>query len=478
MPPKRSGQGRLVVVSNRVTVANKRQLAQAGGLAVGLLSALREAGGIWFGWSGEVSKGQPGAVRTHTSGAITYALTDLPEADFEDYYGNFANRTLWPLFHYRIDLATYDHRWYAAYRRINRLFAERLKKMLRPDDMIWIHDYHLISLGDELRRLGVENRMAFFLHIPFPSPELFATLPWQRGLAHDLCAYDVVGFQTEIDARQFRLYLEQDLGVTFDAEGRGALDGRSFLVAAVPIGIDGDEFARMTELPEARRNRHRLQEALRGRRLIIGVDRLDYTKGIAERLKSFKSLLELMGPEGKSVSFVQISAPSRGDLPEYRNLRVEVETLAGHINGTYGDADWVPLRYMNRSFSRTALAGFFNLARIGLVTPLRDGMNLVAKEFVAAQNPEDPGVLVLSRFAGAARELDGALVVNPYDIEMVSQAMAGGLSMPHDERKDRWERMMAEVRHFDIRGWWTKSLRLLREVGEEPQRRPEVAETS
>ncbi|TVQ37322.1 MAG: trehalose-6-phosphate synthase [Geminicoccaceae bacterium] len=456
--------GRLVVVSNRVTVIRGKQATQAGGLAVGLLAALKEAGGLWFGWSGETTTDAPGPVRTQTAGGIGYALTDLSVDDLEDYYNNFANRTLWPLFHYRIDLATYEPHWYAAYRRVNRFFAERLKALLRPDDLVWIHDYHLIPLAAELRRLGVQNRLAFFLHIPFPAPELYVTMPWQRELALDLCQYDVVGFQTPTDLRQFKNYVELELGRRFDADGWTHVEGRHVLAAAVPIGIEAEEFAQMPYLPEAQRQRQRLKEAIRGRRLIIGVDRLDYTKGIAERLKSFLLLLETLGHDDKSTSFMQISAPSRSDVPEYVNLRVEVETLAGHINGRFSDSDYVPLRYINRSFSRTALAGFFHLSAIGLVTPLRDGMNLVAKEYVAAQNPDDPGVLVLSRFAGAAGELDGALIVNPYDLHQVARAMQAGLGMPLDERKDRWERMMAKVRHFDIRGWWTKSMRLLREA--------------
>ena len=463
MSSKLPGDGRLIVVSNRVTVASGKKATLAGGLAVGLLSALREVGGIWFGWSGETTIDEPGPVRTQRGGPIQYALTDLTVEDFEDYYNNFANRTLWPLFHYRIDLATYDHRWYAAYRRVNRLFAERLAPLIGPNDVIWVHDYHLLPLATELRRLGIKNRLSFFLHIPFPAPEMFATLPWQRELAFDLCTYDIVAFQTKTDLRQFLNYVELELGGRMDPGGWNRVEGRVFRADAVPIGIDADEFQRMAKMPEAVRHRQRLETSLRGRKLIIGVDRLDYTKGIPERLRGFQALLESMEPGDTGVSFVQISAPSRSGVPEYQNLRTEVETLSGHINGRFGEADWVPLRYLNRSFSRTALAGMFELARIGLVTPLRDGMNLVAKEFVAAQDPQDPGVLVLSRFAGAAGELDGALIVNPYDIFQVARAMDAGLSMPLDERKDRYERMMANVRHHDITGWWTRSLRLLSE---------------
>ncbi len=463
MPSELPGGGRLVVVSNRVTVASGEKAAQAGGLAVGLLAALRDVGGVWFGWSGEITPDAPGPLETQRSGPIEYVLTDVAEADFEGYYSNFANRTLWPLFHYRIDLATYDPDWYAAYRRVNRLFAERLAPLLQPNDVVWVHDYHLLPLAAELRRLGVQNLLSFYLHTPFPAPELFETLPWQAELGADLCRFDRVAFQTASDLRQFLAYAELELGGQVRPDGWVQIDGRWLHAAAIPIGIDADEFRRMAKQPEAVQERERLEQSLGGHRLIIGVDRLDYTKGIPERIKAFEALLESVDPVEANVSFIQISAPSRSDVPEYQNLRAEVEGLSGRINGRFGESDWVPLRYLNRSFSRTALAGMFELARIGLVTPLRDGMNLVAKEFVAAQDPADPGALVLSRFAGAADDLDGALIVNPYDVAQVAKAMAEGLSMPLDERQDRHARMLAKTRAQDIGEWWRRSLELMRE---------------
>lgn len=444
---------RLVVVSNRVASVTGRQVTAAGGLAVGVHAALQRTGGLWFGWSGNVVQSPPDEARLMRRGRISYGVFDLAERDFQAYYAGFSNRTLWPLFHYRIDLASYDREWYEGYRRVNRLFADLLQPHLRDDDLIWIHDYHLIPLGAELRRLGVRTRIGFFLHIPFPSPEVFITLPWHRQLVRDLCACDVVGFQTETDCRQFASYLKQELGGQVSRDGRVQLDGRKLRLVALPIGIDVDEFRQMAESEEAQSNGARLAATLSGRHLVIGVDRLDYSKGLPERLAGFELLLREYPEHRQRVTFLQISAPSRENVPEYRELRRQVELLAGRINGAYGEPDWVPLRYIRRSYSRRALAGFFRVSRIGLVTPLRDGMNLVAMEYVAAQDSGNPGVLVLSRFAGCAAHLRGALVVNPYDHFEVAAALHAGLTMPLDQRLARWHEAWESIRDSDVRSW-------------------------
>jgi trehalose 6-phosphate synthase len=453
--------GRLVVVSNRVTPITGRQAASAGGLAVGVLAALRETGGLWFGWSGEVTDAaQTGGdseasapPRVFRTGKVSYGLIDLSEADYEGFYAGFANRTLWPLFHYRLDLASFEHHWYATYRRVNQRFAETLRPLLKPDDVIWIHDYHLIPMASELRRLGCENRMGFFLHIPFPAPEIYVSLPWHRQLAADLCSFDVVGFQTGTDVHQFKQYIELELNGTADWKGAVQALGRRLHVDSYPIGIDVDDVTSMAVSAEAKRQAARLAASLANRQLIVGVDRLDYTKGIVERLRAFEMLLQDYPNLRRQVTFMQISAPSREQVPEYLELRQQVELLSGHLNGVYSEADWVPLRYINRSYTRRSLMGFFRMSRVGLVTPLRDGMNLVALEYVAAQEEEDPGVLVLSRFAGCAQQLDGALVVNPYDVHHLADTMHAALAMTLDERQDRWRRMMHAVRHFDIIAW-------------------------
>jgi trehalose 6-phosphate synthase len=444
---------RLVVVSNRVTLIKDSKAATAGGLAVGLLAALREAGGIWFGWSGELSDATTPIPKVTRSGNITYVTLDLTAANYERYYGGFANRTLWPLFHYRLDLSSFDRDWYLAYRRVNQLFAEQLYPYLRDDDLVWIHDYHLIPMGEELRQLGVKARLGFFLHIPFPAVEIYVALPRHDRLIQALCAYDLVGFQTSSDLRNFHDYLYREGAGYALADGVVSAFGHLLRAQDFPIGVDTADFARMATSPEAVRASQRLSRSLSGRKLIMGVDRLDYTKGITERLRSYEVLLQNYPRQQGEVTFVQISAPSREQVPEYLEMRRQVEETSGRINGQFSEYDWTPLRYINRSFTRRVLAGFFRISRVGLVTPLRDGMNLVAKEYVAAQSEDDPGVLVLSRFAGAADELDGALIVNPYDHEAVAEAMHQGLTMPLDERQDRWQRLIVQVREHDIGRW-------------------------
>jgi trehalose 6-phosphate synthase len=444
---------RLVVVSNRVTQISGGKAATAGGLAVGVLAALHETGGIWFGWSGETIETGTPIPKVVRTGNITYITIDLLRADFERYYGGFANRTLWPLFHYRLDLSSFDRDWYVGYRRVNQLFAEQLYPYLRDDDLIWVHDYHLIPLAEELRRLGIRSRIGFFLHVPFPSAEVYVALPWHDRLMASLSEYDLVGLQTSNDLRNFHDYLYRE-GIGYAlSDGLVHAFDRTLRAQDFPISIDTDDFRRMATSVEAVRASQRLSRSLLGRKLIIGVDRLDYTKGIPERLRAYEALLQNYPRQRGQVTFVQISAPSREEVPEYLEIRRQVEATSGRINGRFSEFDWMPLRYINRGFTRRTLAGFFRLSRIGLVTPLRDGMNLVAKEYIAAQSEKDPGVLVLSRFAGAADELDGAVIVNPYDIEAVAEAMHLGLIMSLDERQDRWRRLFAQIQEHDIVAW-------------------------
>lgn len=444
---------RLVVVSNRVTPISGTKAATAGGLAVGVLAALRETGGIWFGWSGEQSEATTPLPKVFRTGKITYITIDLGHRDFEAYYGGFANRTLWPLFHYRLDLSSFDREWYVAYRRVNQLFAEQLYPYLRDDDLIWVHDYHLIPMAEELRRLGINARIGFFLHIPFPASEIYIALPWHEQLVRALCAYDLVGFQTSNDLRNFHDYLYREGAGYALADGLVHAFGRTLRAQDFPIGIDADDFTAMATSSEAVRSSQRLSRSLLGRDLIIGVDRLDYTKGITERLRAYELLLQNYPRQRSHVTFVQISAPSREEVPEYLEMRGQVEAASGRINGRFSEFDWIPVRYINRGHTRRTLAGFFRLSRVGLVTPLRDGMNLVAKEYVAAQSDEDPGVLILSRFAGAADDMEGAVIVNPFDIEASAEAMHLGLTMPLDERQDRWRRLLSRVRQHDIAEW-------------------------
>jgi trehalose 6-phosphate synthase len=448
---------RLVVVSNRVAPIDEGKQS-AGGLAVAVLAALKKTGGIWFGWSGEVVAAPPSAPNLTPVGKLTYATLDLAKRDYEEYYNGYANSTLWPLFHFRLGLTNFNRRNYAGYQRVNALFASKLAPLLKPDDMVWVHDYHLIPFGEQLRMIGMEHRMGFFLHTPFPAPELLVALPNHANIVRALCAYDVVGFHTATDLRCFINYIRFEVRgtVTERPDGQGYFInafGRTLVARSFPISIDTEPLVALARQAANTRQTERLRDSLVGRDLIIGVDRLDYSKGLPQRFESFHCLLENYPANRGHVSFLQIAPPSRSDVPEYIAIRKELETLSGHINGRFAEFDWVPIRYLNKSFTRRSLAGFFRVSKVGLVTPLRDGMNLVAKEYVACQDPEDPGVLVLSRFAGAAEELGDALIVNPYDIESVADALQRALTMPLEERKARYNAMMEVLRRNDISLW-------------------------
>ena len=442
---------RLVIVSNRVALPGADN---SGGLAVALNAALQETGGLWFGWSGHTVRGASGELHEQRDGDIRYLTVDLSRDDFEGYYNGFANRTLWPLLHFRPDLVDYNRETHDAYRRVNALFAEKLAKRLRPDDIVWVHDYHLMPLAEELRARGVQSRIGFFLHVPLPSADLIAALPSHQRPFGALTAYDLIGFQTERDLERFQDYLR--LYASGKVLRKGVLldrNGREFRAGAFPIGIDTPRIADLAADAVRKAGVKRLQASLAGRALAIGVDRLDYSKGIPERFRAFARFLDRHPEQRGKLTFLQIAPVSRGGVGEYRALKRELEQLAGHINGGYAEPDWTPVRYVNRNYPHATLTGFYRMARIGLVTPLRDGMNLVAKEFVAAQDPEDPGVLVLSSFAGAARELDTALQVNPYDLDGVADAIAAGLAMPLAERRKRWRKMMDRITRYDIHAW-------------------------
>lgn len=442
---------RLVVVSNRVAMPKEDR---AGGLAVALRAALTEHGGMWFGWSGKRVRDQSGELHELQDGDIRYLTIDLSQDDFDAYYNGFANRTLWPLLHFRMDLVDYTRETYAGYRRVNEVFAEELAPQLRDDDIVWIHDYHLIPLAECLRRYGVGNRIGFFLHVPMPSSDLLGALPQHGELFAALSSYDLVGFQTKRDLERFQDYVRLYGGgrVVEDGLMETAL-GRRFRAGAFPIGIDVQTIARQAASAVRKPTVKRLHDSLTGRKLAIGVDRLDYSKGLPERFRAFERHLERHPDQGGLLTFLQIAPPSRSDVPEYQALRRQLESLSGRINSRHAVPDWTPVRYINRNFAHDVLTGFYRLADLALVTPMRDGMNLVAKEYVAAQDPEDPGVLLLSRFAGAAYELTDAVQVNPYDLDGVADAIAAACEMPLPERRERWRAMMDCIEGYDIHAW-------------------------
>jgi trehalose 6-phosphate synthase len=444
---------RLVAVSNRITVPGNA--ASAGGLAVGLLSALRQSGGVWFGWSGKTSDAPAAEPEAIEKEGIRYITVDLPTATFDLYYDGFCNSTLWPLHHYFLGAFRYDADEFEAYTQINRSFANSLRPLIEPDDTVWIHDYQLIPLASQLRAQGVQARIGFFLHIPYPNIALLRVLPVYAELVRDLCQYDLVGFQTAEDLEGF----QSAVNYVFRDEARIAADHVEFGTRRVrtgvfPIGVDVEAIAEQAAVA-ARDDEQvkRLVAGLIGRKLMLGVDRLDYSKGLVERFASYRTLLE-SSPEliGK-VAYIQIAPLSRTNVAAYVAIRDALEHAAGQTNGQYADTDWTPVRYLNKDFPHDTLSGFLRIANVAVVTPLRDGMNLVAKEFVAAQDPEDPGVLVLSSMAGAARELTDALLVNPYDRRAVALALRQALAMPLAERRARHEAMLQCVRANSITRW-------------------------
>ncbi len=444
---------RLVVVSNRVAPVKRSKSGGQGGLAVAVMAAMRARGGIWFGWSGRVYDHEPGPPDLFDVGKVTYAIVDLSRRDHDEYYNGYANRTLWPLFHYRLDLTEFSRRTLAGDQRVNRYFAGKLLPLLRSDDLIWVHDYHLIPMGEELRKAGCKQRIGFFLHIPWPALEVLLALPNHARIVEALCAYDLIGFQSENDLRAFSEYIELEAAGRVHGSGLVEAFGKRFLAGVFPIGIDAEAVVRYSEEAGNSAQNKRLLQSLGGRTLMVGVDRLDYTKGLVARMEAVERLLRAYPANRGRVVTMQIAPPSRSEVPEYKEIRHQLETVVGHVNGVYAEYDWAPIRYLNKGFKRQTLAGFFRISRVGLVTPLRDGMNLVAKEYVAAQKATDPGVLILSRFAGAARELDGALIVNPYDVEGVAEAMQVALSMPREERRDRWSGMFEQVRRHNVVAW-------------------------
>ena len=443
----------LVVVSNRVS-RGKPNEPMTGGLAAALLPVVEKTGAIWVGSSGRVRDGnhkEPFA-EVEALGAGALAMLDLPAAHYGGYYEGFANSALWPAMHSRADLIRASHEDYASYRAVNAFMARALLRFRKPDSVFWIQDYHFLALGAELRDLGVTQPIGFFLHTPWPARAVIAGVPNHRELIEAMLSYDLIGFQTDEDCENFLSYVQHDL----DFEVRDGIINSSFgrtRAAVFPIGIDPGKFAQQATKAMTHPDVTRLRRSLNGEKLAIGVDRLDYSKGLPERFLSYERFL-VRNPDLQGlVSFLQIAPPGREKVDTYQEIRAQLDSLSGRINGEFADIDWVPVRYVNRGYQREELAGIYRAARVALVTPLRDGMNLVAKEYVAAQDPEDPGALVLSRFAGAAPYLKGALLVNPLDPDEIAEALDQAMAMPLDERLARWTPMADEVRERTARSW-------------------------
>ncbi|QZH74617.1 MAG: trehalose-6-phosphate synthase [Erythrobacter sp.] len=451
---------RLFVISNRVAVPQARGKAGAqGGLAGALNAALKVNDGVWFGWSGQEVDEFTGKIDfVRSAEGVTTATIDLEHQDVEEYYSGYANSTLWPLFHYRIDLTRYENEFGKGYERVNERFAESALPLIEAEDHVWVHDYHLLPLGERLRALGVKNRIGFFLHTPWPPRNLFVSLPFHERLVEAMLQYDLLGFQCDAWLESFLHYCERELGAHVDLEsGEITLNGRAVIARAYPIGIDYEHFTAKGQTGDARQAQQRLLSSTRHRTAMIGVDRLDYSKGLPERLDGISRFFDRFPEHVRDVVFIQIAPPSRADIGSYQDIRATLEQKAGQINGARSDVDMVPVRYVNRGYSQEELYGFYRGAKIGLVTPLRDGMNLVAKEYVAAQDPDDPGVLILSRFAGAAQQMEcdgqGALLINPHSADDIAHNIKLALDMPLHERKARYENLIETVREENVQRW-------------------------
>ena len=450
---------RLLIVSNRLPVtahlagSQVRLSAASGGLATGLRPWHEGSGGLWIGWPGDTSRFSPDQradlERQLTARAIVQV--SLSAEHVKRYYHGFANRVLWPLFHYLIDRVPVDATGWEAYRQVNETFAEVVAREYRPGDVIWVHDYQLMLVPALLRARLPRARIGFFLHIPFPSSEVFRTLPWRREVLDGLLGADLVGFHTFSYLRHFVASLLHVEGVEAEID-RVRLGDREVRLGAFPMGIDAAGFAAHARDPKIAEAAEAIRRDAGGRRILLGVDRLDYTKGIPRRLQSIERLLMRHHALRDQIRYIQIAVPSRGEVETYQRFRRQVEEAVGRINGTCGTLRSTPIHYVYQSVSNAELVALYLAADVMLVTPLRDGMNLVAKEFLASRVDEE-GVLVLSEFAGAAAELGEAVVVNPYDVDAVADAIRRSLDMPADERRARMRPMRRRVLDYDIHTW-------------------------
>ena len=449
---------KLIAVSNRTPAGN---VARAGGLAVALRDVLSSSGGIWVGWSGKLFDFPSHRPRRVSEAGIDFSLLDLSKADFDGYYLGHSNSVLWPSAHNRLDLVHFEADAFRAYQKVNQRFAQTVAEMAEPDDLIWVHDFHLFLVARYLRDMGLDSRMGLFVHTPFPPAEVFRAVPGHDLLGEALAAYDVIGVQTETDLRNLARYLAEDHGAEpTGAEHSYRVGGRVVRLLHCPIGMDVEGFAHLPTAKPARKAVKRLERLVgKKRAFVIGVDRMDYSKGLPERFEGMGLVFDQNEDLHGKLSFLQIAPPSRSDVREYQDLRERLDRLSGRINGDYGDLDWVPIRYLARGYAREELAGLYRHAKVGLVTPLQDGMNLVAKEYVAAQNPDDPGVLVLSQFAGAAEQMEldgeGALIINPHDHQAIADAVVRALDMPLEQRRRRWKALYDGCVAQDI-DWWSR----------------------
>jgi len=453
---------RIIIVSNRLPVTVSHAggsidiRPSSGGLVTAMRAVVSDYHASWIGWTGTDGEVKREWLAPAAAGinCDLFPVTLTPEQVSKFYYG-FSNEIIWPLFHDLQSRCNFDPSYWNAYVDVNETYASVVSEIARPDDIIWVHDYHLALVGSSLRRRGVRSRIAFFQHIPFPSLDIFSKLPWRKQVLEALLEHDVIGFQTTRDSRNFVQCCRALTTVKAKRDNDSLYmyrPGQRSNVVTVPIGIDFDEFSNHAASEEVLRETRLLRAALPRVRIILGVDRLDYTKGIPERLRAFESLLENHPELHRTVVLVQIVVPSREDVPRYRDLRLEIEQLVSRINGRFTHTGWVPIHFVYRSLARPQLLAHYRAADVALVTPLKDGMNLVAKEFCAAQ-VDCTGVLVLSEFAGAALQMKEALLVNPNDIQGVAESLHRALMLDPRERRRRMQRLRRTVRRENVHHW-------------------------
>ncbi|GAB3826369.1 bifunctional alpha,alpha-trehalose-phosphate synthase (UDP-forming)/trehalose-phosphatase [Hymenobacter jeollabukensis] len=450
---------RTLIVSNRLPTKVSRSSEgelqfspSEGGLATGLGSIYRRGENVWVGWPGQYLDSPEDEQRVREQLTADHMQpVFLTEQEIKDFYEGFSNETLWPTFHYFAQFAQFEPHTWEAYEAVNRKFCDAVAALAGPEDTIWVHDYQLLLLPGMLRERLPEATIGFFLHIPFPSYELFRALPWRTQLLEGMLGADLIGFHTYGYVRHFLSATERLLNLS-RRDGLVETGTRAVLVDAFPMGIDYDKYAEVAASEEARRLEHEYREALQGQQVVLSIDRLDYTKGIAQRLRAFELLLTRHPELHNHVTLLMLVVPSRDQVAQYQALKEEIDELVGRINGQYRTISWSPIQYFYRSYPVEELSALYRLADVALVTPMRDGMNLVAKEFVASKLDRH-GVLVLSERAGAARELSDALIINPTDTSQVADTLFEALMMPEDEQQQRMQGLQAIVQRYNIHAW-------------------------